>query len=105
MTFYFIFTLTLGFERDGPAAGQSVPHVHVHILPRKYTDFNGQNDEVYPVLESSEDALQTDLERHEQSQRAPEKIKVDADEDRPPRTLEEMEKEARWLESLFIEQQ
>ena len=30
-------------------------------------------------------------------------FKVDADEDRPPRTREEMEEEARWLEGLCRE--
>lgn len=37
-------SLTLAIQ-DGPQAGQTVPHVHVHILPRKAGDF-AQNDEV-----------------------------------------------------------
>ena len=36
--------------QDGPGAGQSVPHVHVHILPRRPTDF-ANNDDVYEALE------------------------------------------------------
>lgn len=84
-------------SRDGPAAGQSVPHVHVHILPRRFSDFGGNNDEVYPLLEASEAGL------NEGMKKAP-AFKVDADEDRPPRTLKEMEKEARWLEGLFKEE-
>ena len=36
--------------QDGPAAGQSVPHVHVHILPRNDDDLD-RNDEIYDRLE------------------------------------------------------
>jgi len=36
--------------QDGRAAGQSVPHVHVHILPRKAGDYE-RNDDVYADLE------------------------------------------------------
>lgn len=36
--------------QDGPEAGQTVPHVHVHILPRKTGDFK-KNDDVYKALD------------------------------------------------------
>ena len=42
-------SLTVAIQ-DGPDAGQTVPHVHVHILPRRKGDFH-DNDEVYKVLE------------------------------------------------------
>ncbi|KAG9087170.1 hypothetical protein FRC07_012886, partial [Ceratobasidium sp. 392] len=87
--------------QDGPAAGQSVlDHVHVHILPRRFTDFDGNNDQVYPILEEAEGRLPAQLRAVTEKTKVPEPIKVD-DEGRTPRTVEEMEKEATWLQSLF----
>lgn len=36
--------------QDGAEAGQSVEHLHVHIVPRKGTDFGGQVDEIWRRL-------------------------------------------------------
>ncbi|KAL1747479.1 HIT-like domain-containing protein, partial [Schizophyllum fasciatum] len=88
--------------QDGKAAGQSIPHVHFHILPRKLTgDRFANNDDIYPELERSEGGLpkdfQTSADRHEP-------LKMDADADRKPRTLEEMDNEAQWLKTFFEEQ-
>merc|ERR1719285_459195 len=35
--------------QDGPNAGQTVKHVHVHVIPRKKNDFKF-NDEIYQQL-------------------------------------------------------
>ena len=32
--------------KDGPGAGQTIPHLHVHVLPRRPGDFK-QNDDIY----------------------------------------------------------
>ncbi|KAI7795387.1 hypothetical protein IRJ41_018517, partial [Triplophysa rosa] len=38
-------SLTIALQ-DGPEAGQTVKHVHVHVLPRKTGDFE-RNDSIY----------------------------------------------------------
>ncbi len=82
--------------QDGTAAWQTVPHVHFHLLPRKLLgDTFERNDEVYPALEQSEGELPAALRQ------VPQPLKVDADEDRKPRSLEDMEKEALWLKKFF----
>ncbi|XP_062924467.1 bis(5'-adenosyl)-triphosphatase isoform X1 [Mobula hypostoma] len=42
-------SLTIAIQ-DGPEAGQTVKHVHIHILPRKKGDF-ARNDNVYMELQ------------------------------------------------------
>ncbi|XP_077582346.1 bis(5'-adenosyl)-triphosphatase isoform X1 [Stigmatopora nigra] len=42
-------SLTIAIQ-DGPEAGQTVKHVHVHVLPRKAADFQ-HNDSVYDELQ------------------------------------------------------
>ena len=38
--------------QDGAEAGQSVPHLHIHIVPRRAADLPC-NDDVYDLLEAS----------------------------------------------------
>ncbi|XP_068680106.1 bis(5'-adenosyl)-triphosphatase-like [Montipora foliosa] len=67
--------------QDGPDAGQTVEHVHVHVLPRKRGDFK-QNDDIYKALEE-----------HDKQK--------EGLESKAFRTNEEMEKEASYLAGLF----
>ena len=62
--------------QDGKAAGQSVSHVHWHILPRKPGDFE-RNDDIYA------------------------KLQADGTEIRVKRSEEEMEKECVIFRQLF----
>ncbi|XP_039132664.1 bifunctional bis(5'-adenosyl)-triphosphatase/adenylylsulfatase FHIT [Dioscorea cayenensis subsp. rotundata] len=71
--------------QDGPQAGQTVPHVHIHILPRKTGDFEN-NDEIYDAIDKEEKEL---------------KKKLDLDEERKDRTADEMAREADNYRVLF----
>ncbi|PSC73570.1 Bis(5 -adenosyl)-triphosphatase [Micractinium conductrix] len=82
-------SLTLAIQ-DGPQAGQTVPHVHVHILPRKAGDFEN-NDEVYDAI----DAASKDAQAAHSGE------KLDLDKERKVRTREEMAAEAAELRTLF----
>ncbi|XP_012376633.1 bis(5'-adenosyl)-triphosphatase isoform X3 [Dasypus novemcinctus] len=42
-------SLTIAIQ-DGPEAGQTVKHVHIHVLPRKAGDFS-RNDSIYDELQ------------------------------------------------------
>lgn len=79
--------------QDGRDAGQSVPHVHVHILPRLKGDF-ARNDDVY-------DALEEWAPRDNVRIGGGSALEVAEDEDRINRTLEQMAKEAASYRSLF----
>lgn len=69
-------SLTIAIQ-DGKDAGQSVEHVHMHVMPRKAGDFS-HNDDVYHKLENEKDDKRTRL-----------------------RTMEEMVAEAEHLKTLL----
>jgi len=93
--------------QDGIAAGQSVPHVHTHIIPRKPQDLE-KEDQIYTMLESDDGdltrnyleaqnpTLTTDTNRATSVER-PKFPTVHPDEERRPRTEQVMEEEAVWL--------
>ena len=82
--------------QDGPDAGQSVPHVHTHIIPRRNADLNnrGGGDAIYQMLEGEEGDVGKQMRRRDSAR--PKFPAVDND-GREPRSEEEMLKEAEWL--------
>ncbi|CAK0751322.1 hypothetical protein CVIRNUC_002059 [Coccomyxa viridis] len=83
-------SLTFAIQ-DGVHAGQSVPHVHVHVLPRRPGDFKS-NDDVYDAIDDASKALAGEAE------------KLDLDMERRVRTPEEMGQEAAQLRAAFKKQ-
>ncbi|XVF37341.1 hypothetical protein REPUB_Repub19eG0137600 [Reevesia pubescens] len=64
--------------QDKPKAGQTVPHVHIHILPMTDDDLE-RNDEIYDAIDVKENV---------------QKEKLDLDKEMKERSLEEICKEA-----------
>ena len=79
--------------QDGPSAGQTVGHVHVHVMPRWATDpFNSSrigNDAVYESIDRSEKEYSS-----ESNQRMDQHIKIEA------RSRKAMSEEADVLRSV-----
>lgn len=94
--------------QDGVDAGQTVPHVHVHIIPRRRADLEdrGGSDAIYGMLDGEEGNVARQLferEEREEVEREDDELErrtgfpaVD-NEERRPRSEEEMEAEATML--------
>jgi len=87
--------------QDGEDAGQSVPHLHAHVIPRRKADLGEgvPGDKVYDMMDGEEGDLGAHLRERDEDTKTGfrSKLKVDADETRKPRSEEEMKKEAVWL--------
>ena len=75
-------SLTFAMQ-DGLGAGQTVEHVHVHVLPRRPGDFE-PNDKVYDALENTS-------------------VTVDAPDERKSRSQQKMQEEATQLRNFLLQ--
>ena len=82
--------------QDGADAGQSVPHLHAHIIPRKRSDLDdkGGSDAIYGMLDGEEGNI--GKHQYEQIHRRPQFPAVD-NERREPRGEIDMAEEASLL--------
>ena len=82
--------------QDGVDAGQSVPHLHTHIIPRRKADLDakGGADAIYDMLEGEEGDIGKQLNTW--GTQRPNFPGVD-NEDRQPRSEEVMTQEAKRL--------
>ncbi|CAD7696194.1 unnamed protein product [Ostreobium quekettii] len=81
-------SLTFAIQ-DGPVAGQTVEHVHIHCMPRKEGDFE-KNDKIYDEIEKQSEEYKKAAESN-----------FDLDKERKDRTDEEMAAEAAEYRQLF----
>lgn len=97
--------------QDGPEAGQTVPHLHTHIIPRY--KLNNIGDKIYEILDSwtFEQQLTNWNERRENYKiaggRDARKEFAKPDSDRKPRNLNDMNTEAQQLSEklkIFLDQ-
>ncbi|KAL6450001.1 LOW QUALITY PROTEIN: HNT2 Bis(5'-adenosyl)-triphosphatase [Candida maltosa Xu316] len=82
--------------QDGPESGQSVPHLHTHIIPRFKND--GYGDSMYTKLDVKDlDQEYRDFYKRKEVYRLQKNELAKKDEDRTERTEEVMAMEAKWL--------
>jgi diadenosine tetraphosphate (Ap4A) HIT family hydrolase len=83
--------------QDGASAGQSVPHVHIHILPRKPRDVGEDDSEIYDRIDRAE--MSGERGSRARAAVSPDPLAAraargEAAPRQPLRTMEEMEEEA-----------
>eukprot|EP00918_Siedleckia_nematoides_P037935 GHVU01082338.1.p2 GENE.GHVU01082338.1~~GHVU01082338.1.p2 ORF type:complete len:207 (+),score=49.06 GHVU01082338.1:675-1295(+) len=83
--------------QDGPAAGQTVEHVHVHVIPRRSGDYE-DDSAFYDDLESTSVAPDPVGPKKAKGAKTDGGDAAKAtDDDRKPRSMEEMKAEAREM--------
>ncbi|VVT43700.1 uncharacterized protein SAPINGB_P000106 [Magnusiomyces paraingens] len=86
--------------QDGPLAGQTVPHVHCHIIPRRLNDLPNVDD-IYKKLNGKEGDLEYVFSVLKANANGDKAFQSPDDTRGGPRTLEVMQDEAQMLSKLF----
>jgi bis(5'-adenosyl)-triphosphatase len=81
--------------QDGPDSGQSVPHVHCHIIPRLRGD--GRGDDIYDRMASEEGNVGGALWDRDHRPMVGGQFPKIEDAERAPRSAEDMAREAQYL--------
>ncbi|KAH3675835.1 hypothetical protein WICMUC_002481 [Wickerhamomyces mucosus] len=83
--------------QDGPEAGQSIPHLHTHLIPRHKV--NNIGDKIYGLLQDEKYDIDDSLKEFYARKLAYKEndFVVKPDESRFNRSQEDMEKETKWL--------
>lgn len=89
--------------QDGPEAGQTVPHVHVHVIPRTHQDVGSNPDAIYVKMTNEEGNLGGALWDREQRPKPGGGMPRIEDDQRKARTSEEMEAEAEGYRKSLTE--
>lgn len=90
--------------QDGPEAGQTVPHVHVHVLPRTKGDLGKEPDEVYVKMASETGNVGGALWDRDNSRPSPGgSMPRIEDLDREARTAQDMHDEADGYKAVLEE--
>lgn len=89
--------------QDGPDSGQTVPHLHVHVIPRRKGDVGDNPDVIYTKMASEDGNIGGalwDTERRPVPAGSMPRIE---DADRSARTIEQMEAEAEEYRTIIKE--
>ncbi|OPB38245.1 HIT domain-containing protein [Trichoderma guizhouense] len=93
------FTVAL---QDGAEAGQTIPHVHVHVIPRKKGDMGEAMDEIYVHLSSEEANVGGALWDQQRPRPAGRMPRIE-DAERNAQTMDQMIEEAGKYKTLLEE--